>query len=247
MKKLLLFSIAFCLVAGTAFSQISFGPRLGVNFSKYSQNFKDSDDEDPLKFKTGFTIGGVMDMTILDFLSFQPALQFTKKGTSYNLKELSNEHPNHTYTGYVREKVLYLEIPLNFAYKYEIGPGTAQVFLGPYFAFALTGKQKVDVTTKKLDGTTETEKSDGNIKFKGTVSEGDFDEDDDVADVQKPFDLGISIGIGYQWKSYLVNFGWQKGFINLQPDINGVDYDPKDNKYTNNTFFLTVAWLFGDE
>ena len=57
----------------------------------------------------------------------------------------------------------------------------------------------------------------------------------------------MSIGIGYQWKSYLVNFGWQKGFINLQPDLNGVDYDPKDNKYTNNSFFLTVAWLFGSD
>ncbi len=37
------------------------------------------------------------------------------------------------------------------------------------------------------------------------------------------------------------------GFVNLQSDYDGVDFDPIDYKYSNRSIFLNVAWLFGGE
>lgn len=250
MKKLLLFAIAFCLMAGTSFSQISFGPKVGFNFSKYNQNFKDSDSEDDLKFKFGQSIGGVMDLTILEFLSFQPSVLFSMKGSSYDVEAGNSDHPNHTYSGYARERVMYMEIPLNIAGKYEIGPGTLQVFLGPYIAFAMGGRLKWDVTETKMDGTSDTDKGDEKIKFRNSVDVQE-DPEEGVGKFMKAMDFGFDFGLGYQWNALLFNVGYQMGITNLQPDYTnlpaGSTYDPKDYKYTNGTIFVNAAWLFGGE
>ncbi|RLD37850.1 MAG: hypothetical protein DRI83_03315 [Bacteroidetes bacterium] len=246
MKKLLLFAIAFCFIGGTVFSQISFGPKAGFNLSKYAQNYKDSDNEDYLKFRLGPSVGAVMDMPLNDFISFQPSVMFSVKGTAHNLTKMSDNHPNHTYDGYDRVSVMYFEIPVNFAGKMELGPGTAQVFIGPYFAMAFSGRNNYDYTVTKLDGTKETVKGDENVKFRGKVSEEDQDVEG-VAFYQKPLDMGFDFGIGYQWNQLLFNFGYAMGLTNLQSDYEGVDFDPSDYKYSNRTIFFNVAWLFGGE
>jgi len=246
MKKPLLFAIAFCLIAGASYGQIMFGPKAGVNLSKYNQNFDDPDMEDYLTFRLGPTIGAVMDMQILDFLSFQPSALFSIKGTAHNLKKRSDEHPNHTWKGYDRDRIMYFEIPVNFAGKMELGPGTAQIFLGPYFAFAMGGRNFYDYTKTNMDGTKETEKGDEKIKFRGTVSEEDMDIEG-VGKFLRPFDFGFDFGIGYQWKALLFNAGYQMGISNLTPDYEGADFDPKDFKQSTSTIFFNVAWLFGAE
>ncbi len=247
MKKLLLFTIAFCLIAGTSFSQITYGPKAGLNFSKYATSFKDTDEEPYLSMRTGMSLGAVMDMEILDFLSFQPSVMFSIKGTGHNLKKRSENSENHTYDGYDRDRVSYIEIPLNFAGKMELGPGTAQVFLGPYFAMAISGRNYYDYTVTRKDGTTDTEKGDTKIAFKGSVSESDT-EVDGVGSFQKRMDFGFDIGIGYQWNSLLFNLGYQMGLVNLQPDYTFiVGFDPSDYKYSNRSIFFNVAWLFGTE
>ncbi len=246
MKKLLLFTLALCLLGGTAMAQISFGPKVGFNLSKYATNFEDPDNEPYLRSRLGPSIGGVMDMQILDFLSFQPSVLFSIKGTAQNMKKTSDNHPNHTYEGYNRDRVMYMEIPVNFAGKMELGPGTAQVFLGPYFAFAMGGRNNYDYTVKKLDGTTETIVGDEKIKFRNDVSVAD-QEIEGVASFQKPFDFGFDFGIGYQWEQLLFNVGYQVGISNLMPDYAGGDFDPKDFKFSNRSLFFNVAWLFGGE
>jgi len=248
MKKLLLLSLAFCLIGGTAFTQISFGPKAGLIFAKYGQNYKDSDDEDYLQFRTGPSIGAVMDMTILDFLSFQPSVLFSIKGTSHDLKKWSDKHANRSREGYDRDRVMYLEIPLNFAGKLELGPGVAQIFVGPYIAFALGGRNYYDYKETTVGGGTTTEKGDTKILMTGTVTQEDIDTDG-VGGYMRPFDFGFDFGLGYQWKAFLFNIGYNLGIANLTPNVDaavldGQPYDPKDFKNTNQGIFFNVAWLF---
>lgn len=244
MKRLLLFTLVFSLIAGTSFSQISFGPKAGMNLSKYSQNYKDSDLEAHLKYRSGPSVGAVLDLPLTDFLSFQPSALFSIKGTACDLDKWSEENPNHTYDGYARERIMYFEVPVNFAAKLDLGPGTIQLFVGPYFAMAFSGRYIEDYTVTKQDGSETTEKSDEKIKFKNTVTEEDMNVDG-VADYQRPLDIGFDVGIGYQWNSLLFNVGYAMGLTNLQPDYSGADYDPKDYKYSNTSIFVNVAWLFG--
>lgn len=244
MKKLLLFIVAISLVGGTAMAQISFGPKIGGNLSKYAYNFDDSDFEPDAKFRFGNSVGAVVDMPLLDFLSFQPSLLFSVKGSAYDLEEMN---PNHEYDGFMRDRVMYTEIPLNFAAKLELGPGSAQVFLGPYVAMAFSGKSisKYDVTLQ--DGTVTKVDEIDDIKFRNTVSEDDIEDNED-ASWMRPLDYGLSFGVGYQWNALLFNLGYQMGLANLTPDYEDSDgFDRADYKVKNTSLFFSVAWLFGGE
>jgi hypothetical protein len=238
MKKLLLFTLAFSLIAGTSFSQISYGPKVGVNLSKYALNYKDSWEEPQVNFRFGQSVGGVMNIQLLKFLAFQPSATFTVKGVANDVSSWESGHA--VYTGYSRIRVTYFEVPLNFAAKINLGPGSIQFFAGPYFALAIIGRHVWDYE-KNVNGIRETFKDTERIKFKNKVPEGDKDH------YQKPLDMGVDFGIGYQYKHLLFNIGFAMSFSNLQPDREGEDYDPADEKYSNRTVFITAAWLFGGE
>jgi hypothetical protein len=189
-----------------------------------------------------------MDLPLNDFISFQPSAMFAIKGTAENLSKGRPWHPNHTYDGYNRDRITYLDIPAHFAGKLELGPGVAQLLIGPYFAMALAGRNFYDYTETMMDGSTETHKGDEKIMFTNEVTESDL-ETEGVAYFKKRMDLGMSFAIGYLWRALLFNFGYQLGLCNLTPKYNiaGVDYDPSDEKIKNASFFFTVAWLFGAE
>jgi hypothetical protein len=136
---------------------------------------------------------------------------------------------------------------LNFAGKLELGPGIAQIFLGPYIAFALGGRNYYDYTVTMKDGSKETYKGDEKIGVKGEVTDEDLDVEG-VGKYVRPFDFGFDFGIGYQWKALLFNLGYNLGIANLTPNYKGGEnFDPKDFKTTNQGIFFNVAWLFSTE
>ena len=239
MKKLFLMALAMCFFVGSTIAQISYGPKVGVNISKYGYNYKESWDEPNIKFRFGQSVGAVMNLQLLDFLAFQPSASFTVKGVAYDVSSWESGHA--VYTGYDRVRVTYFEVPLNFAARINLGPGNIQFFAGPYFALALIGRNVWDYE-ENINGIRKTSKDIEKIKFKNKVPEG---EDKDR--YQRPLDLGVNFGIGYQYKHLLFNIGFAMGFANLQPDREGEDYDPADEKYSNRTVFITAAWLFGGE
>ena len=64
---------------------------------------------------------------------------------------------------------------------------------------------------------------------------------------QRPLDIGINFGFGYQVKNVLLNLGFAMGFTNLQPEFEDDQYKASDFKYSNRTIFISAAWLFGGE
>jgi hypothetical protein len=244
MKKLFLMALAMCFFVGSTVAQISYGPKVGVNISKYGYNYKESWDEPNIKFRFGQSVGAVMNLQLLDFLAFQPSASFTVKGVAEDVS--SKESGHAVYTGYDRVRVTYFEVPLNFAARINLGPGNIQFFAGPYVALAIIGRHVWNYE-RNVDGIRETFKDIEKIKFKNKVSEAD-EGVSGVAFYQRPLDLGVNFGIGYQYKHLLFNIGFAMGFANLQPDLTShQNYDPKDYKYSNRTVFITAAWLFGGE
>jgi hypothetical protein len=240
MKKALL-SIIAVFIIGISFAQISYGPKVGFTLSKYAYKYISSDKQDipEVNFKLGPAIGGMMELEILDFLAFQPSLMIAKKGTGIDISsEDSGEAIN---TGYDRIKVTYLELPLNIAFKLKLGTFRFQVFAGPYFAYAIAGKHKWDYEQNK-DGIRKDIKGDEKINFKNEVP-----EDNDRTYYQRPMDIGINFGLGFQVSQVLLNLGFAMGLSNLQPDVKGDENYAADHKYYNRTIFVSAAWLFGGE
>ena len=243
MKRLLLIAIIACFFSSTAFAQVSFGPKAGVNFSKYSYSYKESYTEPEVTFRFGQSVGAVLNLQITSFLAFQPSANITIKGVAHNVNSWNSGQA--VYTGYDRTRITYFEVPLNLALGIRLGQGQIQVFAGPYIAMAIIGVERWDYE-ENVNGIREVSKDSKRVKFRNTVSEEDHG-DEDVAYYQKPFDYGVNFGLGYKYKHLLFNAGFAMGLANLQPDMSGTEFDPKDYKYSNRTIFITAAWLFGGE
>lgn len=239
MKKSFMFIMLLAFSAG-AFAQISFGPKVGMTLSKYGYNYSSAYEysEPEVNFKLGPQFGVMMDLQILEFLWFQPSLMYSKKGVSLDVAE--SESGEVVITGYDREKISYLELPLNLALGLKLGPVRFQVFAGPYFAYAIAGKNVWDY--EENDGGIRTDiTGSSDFEFVGEMPE---DQKDNIV-YQRPFDAGVDFGLGFQVNKVLLNLGFAMGFANLQPEISGEEYDAGDIKYANRTIFLNAAWLFG--
>lgn len=65
--------LATATTAAQAQKSISFGPRLGLNVSKFSTSGTESYFGSDNKYVTGVQVGGTLDIELTDRLSFQPS------------------------------------------------------------------------------------------------------------------------------------------------------------------------------
>jgi opacity protein-like surface antigen len=208
------FFIAVCatLFSTAIFAQAktTFGIRAGVNFQNL--NGKDRNDEKlDNKLKTGFNAGVNAEIPVgIDFY-LQPGLLFSTKGAKY---EISG--PTNGSTIDVKTNLSYLELPINFIYKPELGQGRMILGFGPYAAYAIGGKNKV----------------------------GDAKEDiefGDQPDEIKRFDAGANLLAGYEFSnklSFQLNAGL--GLVNIN------NRDEADSKSTmkNTGFGVSLGYRF---
>ena len=119
MKKMKLSLLAVALMVATAASaQVSFGIQGGVNLSNITP------DNNP---KVGFNVGLLTDFGLTHNMGIRSGLSFTTKGACLRL-----------WGGNSRITLQYLQIPVHFAYKVDVTPGTRVVFQGgPYAAFGI--------------------------------------------------------------------------------------------------------------
>ena len=197
MKKFLMTAVLGMFALG-GFSQVKWDAKFGMNFSNMT---KDSE----AKALPGFHLGVGMDYGFSENWSLQSGLLISSKG--YKYKE--GEYKETT-------RPIYLDIPILAAYKFNISDNTKFVInAGPYLAFGLGGKNKVD-------GIDESEKVFGD-------------------DGWKRFDLGIQYGVGLEiGEHYLVNLTGQNGFISPYDFPDGYDGD----KPKNMTFSIGVGYRF---
>ncbi len=170
MKKFLMTAV-LGMFALAGFSQVKWDAKFGMNFSNMTK-FEDT------KALPGFQLGVGMDYGFSENWSLQSGLMISSKG--YKVKE--GEYKETT-------RPIYLDIPILAAYKFNISDNTKFVInAGPYLAFGLGGKNKVD-------GVDESEKVFGDNGW-------------------NRFDLGIQYGIGLELSDrYLINLTGQNGFI----------------------------------
>lgn len=170
MKKFLMTAV-LGMFALAGFSQVKWDAKVGMNFSNMTK-FEDT------KALPGFQLGVGMDYGFSENWSLQSGLMISSKG--YKVKE--GEYKETT-------RPIYLDIPILAAYKFNISDNTKFVInAGPYLAFGLGGKNKVD-------GVDESEKVFGDNGW-------------------NRFDLGIQYGIGLELSDrYLINLTGQNGFI----------------------------------
>lgn len=126
MKKTII-TFVLMLLASSAFAQIpgiSFGPKIALNFSKFSTNY----DEVEASMKPGFDLG--LFARFGNKLYLQPELTYSFQ--SSKIKNIADEMANFSL------KTSTLDVPVLIGYKLlDLGAGNLRAFAGPNFSFVL--------------------------------------------------------------------------------------------------------------
>lgn len=202
----------FIIVIITAFaaqaqnSGASFGILGGVNFYNLTGE-EDNGDKLENKLLPGFHAGVNVLIPVATDFYFNPGLLFSGKGAKNT--EGSQD---------VKMNLSYLELPLNFLYRGQLGEGFIMIGFGPYLGYGIGGKVK--------GGSAEID-----VKFKDP-------EAGTSAYYLKPFDAGANISVGYELSNSLFfQLNSQLGLLNISQE--------DDNSVLKNTGFgLSVGYRF---
>jgi hypothetical protein len=198
--KLMLVLALFAMVTAVS-AQVSLGVKGGINMSNLY-----GDELDDENVKIGFNVGLLADIDFSFNSAIQTGLFFTTKGYKYDSGNLD-------YT----ENLMYIQLPVHYAYKIDVTPGTRVVFhAGPYAAYGVGGSRKLDAGEL---GSLEVDKIFG-----------------DGMSQYKPFDAGLGLGVGAEFGPILVDLGWDMGLVNISNTSNG--------NVKNQNAYLSVGYKF---
>lgn len=178
MRTKICFVIAFALFVQIVSAQ-TVGIKGGINFANMSFS-NDGFGVSP-KSIVGFHFGPVVDFQLQENLRLNTGLLYSLKGFKMEVEGESGTM-----------KFNYLEIPINFAYKFPVSE-TSNFFIqaGPYFGYALSGKEEGG----------------------GESNDIEFGKDQ-----WKRLDLGLGFGAGLEFGSIITSLNYQLGLANLADD-----------------------------
>lgn len=227
MKKTIWF-VAAQLMLGALFfmpikdasAQAKFGVKGGYNLSDMKYEARSSVGDLPnSKSLSGFHLGLVADLPIVDVLSIQPAVLYNSIGSKI---ERGSDDAGYT----VKINPQYVDIPVNILFKPQIAEGTRlYVGAGPYIGFGVGGKASVKGNVGDISGY-----ADHDLKF-GNSSDDDLKSTDIGGNVLAGLEFGSGFTIGAQYGA---------SFTNNAPK--GDDSDAKILK--NKVFSISVGFLF---
>ncbi|SEW08596.1 porin family protein [Chitinophaga arvensicola] len=204
MKKLLL-SAAAVLVASLSFGQAKWGIVAGPQFSSIaSKNAVLNSGKETSSILTGIRAGITVDIPLADEFYIGTGLLYSGKGGKAKNSD-------------VKTTLSYLELPLHFMFKPEVGSGKLVLSAGPYFAYGVGGK------------------------IKNTIL-GDLNVYDDEALLakQKRFDAGVGINVGYE-----MPMGLYFGLNTDLGLVNTAENTDNDRRFKNTSFGVSVGYKFG--
>lgn len=197
----------------TSVGGTTFGVRAGANFTNLNGEDYQGNDIDG-KLKVGFHVGVNAEIPIAPEFYVQP-------GVLYSLKGAKSDGD-----GDIKTHISYIEVPINFLYKPELGDGHLLLGVGPYIGFGIGGKIKGDG-------------EDMDIEFEKEVTP----QQAATGAYLKRFDAGGNLLFGYEFTNkFSVQLNAQLGLVNILPDVKGVDNG--DAKLKNTGFGVSVGYRF---
>ncbi len=224
--KIVVMSAAFLLSALAVNAQSSAILRGGVNLANISIN--NDGDVDDNKTLTSFQVGIIGDFQVASFLSIQPGLLFTGKGS----KTQSGQETDATYYR-ATTNPYYLEIPVNLVFKTPTGPVKFFAGAGPYIGIGIAGKNKVE---GKFLGTSFS--SENKIEWSNDdPTTLDYEEGAGYG-ILKRFDYGLNGTAGIETKSLVISANYGLGLAKLQSGSNSSE----NNNNKHRVFSLTLGF-----
>lgn len=213
-----LFIVIISLTMTTsAFSQVKFGIKGGLNLANMLDKDEDDTYSDDYKFKPGFHLGVITEFSISKQFAIEPGLLFSTKGFKVEEEDIK-----------LSFNLNYIEMPLNAIYKIDLGGVKILTQTGPYIAYAISGKMKANMA---LLGVNEDSKE-----------EEILIGDDKEKDVIKPLDFGVNFGAGVEINDFFISMQYGLGLANLSISN---DVNDDKTKMKNKVIGVSVGYKFG--
>jgi len=188
----------------------TFGIRAGVNFQNINGK-NASNNTLKNKMLTGFHGGVNAEIPVGTSFYVQPGVLYSMKGTKG--KDGS------------KTKLNYIEVPVNFIYKPELGTGNLILGFGPYAAFGIGGQLEYS-TGVSVD-------VDFGGDFNGTNAAAAF----------KSFDAGANFLAGYEFANkFSFQLNAQLGLININKENPAIQDDK--TRWRNTGWGLSLGYRF---
>jgi hypothetical protein len=198
----------------------------GVNLANISYN--NNGNIDDANMLLSFHVGIQGDLPITSYLSLQPGLVFTGKGSK-------TQSGNTTDANYYRATTnpLYIELPVNLVFKAPIEKDV-KFFAGagPYVAMGVAGKRKADGKIFGVGFSTN-----DNIEFSNDDPTTSGEEGAGFG-IMKRFDYGLNGTAGFEGKHMLFSVNYGLGLAKLQ---SGSDSNT-DDKNKHRVLSFTVGF-----
>jgi hypothetical protein len=202
MKKSFLLSMLVISAASLYGQTISYGIDAGLNltklsFTSYSPAGSGISIPVSNSYLTGFHAGGLVDIGFGSF-SIQPGVLFSTKGGNSSFS-FSDVIFGQTFTASSKVKTTldYVEAPLNFIYRMDVGDGNIFIGAGPYLGIGISGKSVANSITNGTPSTTTQD-----LKFGSGTN-----------DIKNP-DFGVNGLLGYQLNLGLsISAGYGLGLV----------------------------------
>lgn len=221
---LLLLTTACSLVT----AQTKVGIKAGANFTNVMVK-NENGSKAETQSMPGTLLGLTLDIPIIQDFFIQPGIMYSKKGfkqESGGYNGLANNF---------KVNASYIELPINFIYKPELGAGKLLLGAGPYIGYGTGGTWKSDNIILIGDIMTDNK---GETIFKSDYMDGEFGN----YLYGKPFDYGANLLVGYELFNKLsVQLNVAMGLANLQPKSNGVE---RDGSLRNTGFGISLGYQF---
>ena len=218
MKKLVLFILPSFFILLTASAQKAV-LRGGINLANVS--ITDNGRIDDANTLTSFQAGFIGDVRLAPFLSLQPGILLSGKGS----KTQSGDPSSANYFK-ATSNPLYVEVPLTLVLKAPIG-GDTKFFAGagPYIAVGVAGKNK---TEGKIFGASFS--SEKNIVWSDDdPSTLDYEEGAGFG-IMKRFDYGLNGTAGIETKNIVFSANYGYGLAKLQSGSNSSEDDKNKHR-----------------
>jgi hypothetical protein len=223
MKKHLILLALPLLTGMYASAQVSFGVKAGFSGANVSSRMEAPgipERKADTKMLPAFHAGLIVDLQLAEGFSLQPGLFYSAKGVK-NSQAGSDSAVNTAI--FATAHLNYLELPVNFLYKHPLGSGKLFAGFGPYLAYGIGGKVKLE---NAVGSEVEVD-----LKFK---NDGSVNTQEAYV---KPFDAGANFIVGYELNmGLLFSVNYSLGLTNTSP----YQFETEKNRY----FGISVGYLF---
>lgn len=250
-KHTFLLTFAFLVfLLGQTYAQLDKGITVGLNMANFKYNYENNGGEPTTTTLIAPRVGLTLDLNLPGPIGLGTGLFYSGKGATTDLEETyKDDYDKVEVDGYQRTNLGYVEVPLHIKYKIAV----LNIYMGPYVAMGVSGKQKNDYTIKGtstiagIEVTNELKESeDYKVKYTGKV------EKDAAADkfYVAPLDYGLDFGLGVKVTKIGAYLGYSLGLANISPDREAevagktVTIDADDFKTTNGAIQLGVTYYF---